>query len=39
MDSAARDDCLHPPKPDRAAAGLLNAPGVVARALGDKCAT
>jgi hypothetical protein len=37
VEDAGRDDCLHAPK-DQRVGGLLNAPILAARALGDKCA-
>ena len=38
MEGAAVDDCLHAPKEPQQAGGLMAAPGLIARALGGRCA-
>ena len=38
MEGAGKDDCLHAPKQEGAAGGLLNAPSVIGRALTGNCA-
>ena len=37
MEGAGRDDCLHAPRREPQAGGLLQLPSVVGRALGDRC--
>ena len=38
MEQAGRDDCMHAPGNTPTVGGLLAAPGLIARALTDKCA-
>ncbi|MGE4241319.1 MAG: hypothetical protein AB7E83_12750 [Ramlibacter sp.] len=38
MEAAGRDDCLHAPKPNAPAGGLLALPQLAERALNEKCA-